>query len=209
MINSVMGSLSAPRIRTSTDIATSKQYPWSAGPTQNLITMFGLTCSINRYYDPTTGQFMSVDPFADQTGSPYSYTGGDPINGVDPLGLNWLTKAWDDTGGKVVHEISTHGVEIGLIAGGVVLLAGATVLTGGLSDVIWATGAGLAEEGSDLEVAELATHIPFVLLPGITVGGFGLASIGYGIYGWISGPKSKTSEKSLSANISSTVFSCR
>jgi len=204
-----MGSLSAPRIRTSTDIATSKQYPWSAGPTQNLITMFGLTCSINRYYDPTTGQFMSVDPFADQTGSPYSYTGGDPINGVDPLGLNWLTKAWDDTGGKVVHEISTHGVEIGLIAGGVVLLAGATVLTGGLSDVIWATGAGLAEEGSDLEVAELATHIPFVLLPGITVGGFGLASIGYGIYGWISGPKSKTSEKSLSANISSTVFSCR
>ena len=185
------------------------QWSWSLASYSSRSMTFAADGSINRYYDPTTGQFMSVDPFADQTGSPYSYTGGDPINGVDPLGLNWLTKAWDDTGGKVVHEISTHGVEIGLIAGGVVLLAGATVLTGGLSDVIWATGAGLAEEGSDLEVAELATHIPFVLLPGITVGGFGLASIGYGIYGWISGPKSKTSEKSLSANISSTVFSCR
>ena len=204
-----MKTLFNKRIRQGRYTSEIDRHAWSTPSIWMRTTTFASACSINRYYDPTTGQFMSVDPFADQTGSPYSYTGGDPINGVDPLGLNWLTKAWDDTGGKVVHEISTHGVEIGLIAGGVVLLAGATVLTGGLSDVIWATGAGLAEEGSDLEVAELATHIPFVLLPGITVGGFGLASIGYGIYGWISGPKSKTSEKSLSANISSTVFSCR
>jgi hypothetical protein len=45
-----------------------------------------------------------------QTGQPYAYTGDDPVNGVDPLGLWWgqgtLGKVWDDTGGKVVHGVS-------------------------------------------------------------------------------------------------------
>ena len=82
-----MGSLSAPRIRTSTDIATSKQYPWSAGPTQNLITMFGLTCSINRYYDPSTDQFLSVDPDVQTTDEPYAFVNDNPLNLEDPLGL--------------------------------------------------------------------------------------------------------------------------
>jgi uncharacterized protein RhaS with RHS repeats len=43
--------------------------------------------SINRYYDPATGQFLSVDPDVAQTDQPYAYTGDDPVNGVDPLGL--------------------------------------------------------------------------------------------------------------------------
>jgi hypothetical protein len=42
---------------------------------------------VNCYYEPGTGQFLSVDPLVDQTGLPYGYTGGDPVNGVDPLGL--------------------------------------------------------------------------------------------------------------------------
>ena len=45
-------------------------------------------CSpIGRYYDPGTGQFISVDPLVDLTGLPYSYTGGNPVNGVDPTGM--------------------------------------------------------------------------------------------------------------------------
>jgi RHS repeat-associated protein len=47
----------------------------------------GLLYLINRYYDPTTGQFLSVDPDAAETGQPYAYTGDDPVNGTDPLGL--------------------------------------------------------------------------------------------------------------------------
>lgn len=43
--------------------------------------------SVHRYYDPTTGQFLSVDPLADMTGTPYAFTGGDPVNGSDPAGL--------------------------------------------------------------------------------------------------------------------------
>ena len=40
-----------------------------------------------RYYHPATGQFMSVDPLAAATASPYSYTTGDPVNNADPRGL--------------------------------------------------------------------------------------------------------------------------
>ena len=29
-----------------------------------------------RYYDPTTAQFITVDPLVDSTGTPYGYTGG-------------------------------------------------------------------------------------------------------------------------------------
>jgi RHS repeat-associated protein len=47
----------------------------------------GLNYLIGRYYDPTTGQFLSIDPDVAETGQPYAYTGDDPVNGVDPLGL--------------------------------------------------------------------------------------------------------------------------
>jgi RHS repeat-associated protein len=42
-----------------------------------------------RYYDPTTAQFLSVDPLVAQTRSPYGYVGGNPVNGSDPSGLNF------------------------------------------------------------------------------------------------------------------------
>ncbi len=47
----------------------------------------GLLYLIGRYYDPGTGQFLSVDPLVQETGQPYAYTGDDPVNAVDPLGL--------------------------------------------------------------------------------------------------------------------------
>jgi RHS repeat-associated protein len=42
---------------------------------------------IGRYYDPTTDQFLSVDPDVAETGQPYAFTGDDPVNETDPLGL--------------------------------------------------------------------------------------------------------------------------
>jgi RHS repeat-associated protein len=47
-----------------------------------------------RYYDPSTGQFMSVDPVVAVTGQPYSYAGDSPIAQTDPSGLiNWKATA--------------------------------------------------------------------------------------------------------------------
>lgn len=44
-----------------------------------------------RWYDPTTGRFQSLDPFAGRSTDPqsyhkYLYTHADPINGIDPTG---------------------------------------------------------------------------------------------------------------------------
>jgi len=40
-----------------------------------------------RWYDPSTGQFISQDPLVDQTLQPYAYAQGSPVNVSDPTGL--------------------------------------------------------------------------------------------------------------------------
>ena len=67
---------------------------------------------INRYYDPVTGQFISVDPNVIATGAPYAYVADNPINAVDPLGLDcgWFSAicgAYDATAGAIKDVAST------------------------------------------------------------------------------------------------------
>jgi len=47
----------------------------------------GLIYLINRYYDPTTDEFLSIDPDVADTDQPYVFTDDDPLNAEDPLGL--------------------------------------------------------------------------------------------------------------------------
>jgi RHS repeat-associated protein len=50
----------------------------------------GLVYLRARVYDPSTAQFMSVDPQVGQTGEPYAYAGDNPVNADDPSGeLFW------------------------------------------------------------------------------------------------------------------------
>jgi RHS repeat-associated protein len=71
----------------------------------------------NRDYDPTIGQFTSLDPLDGVNGSPtvansYNYVENDPQNGTDPMGLCRKTDvefswSWtDEVGGPHIH---THG----------------------------------------------------------------------------------------------------
>ncbi len=48
----------------------------------------GVIYLIGRYYDPTTGQFLSADPLVTETGQVYAYAGDNPVIGTDPLGLS-------------------------------------------------------------------------------------------------------------------------
>jgi RHS repeat-associated protein len=43
---------------------------------------------INRYYDSSTGQFLSVDPLVGATGQAYAYADASPVNRTDPSGLD-------------------------------------------------------------------------------------------------------------------------
>ncbi|HZU13390.1 MAG TPA: RHS repeat-associated core domain-containing protein [Chloroflexota bacterium] len=47
----------------------------------------GLQYLRNRYYDPSTEQFLTVDPLVGQTQQPYGYAGDNPVNWDDPSGL--------------------------------------------------------------------------------------------------------------------------
>jgi uncharacterized protein RhaS with RHS repeats len=42
---------------------------------------------VHRYYDPATGQFLTVDAAVDLTGQPYGYAAGNPVNEGDPTGF--------------------------------------------------------------------------------------------------------------------------
>lgn len=50
---------------------------------------------VDRYYDPSTDQFLSVDPDVAETGQPYAFTKDDPLNSTDPLGLYGLCNSQD------------------------------------------------------------------------------------------------------------------
>ena len=47
----------------------------------------GLSYLIDRYYDPATGQFVSLDPLVEQTNTPYGYAWYNATNETDPTGL--------------------------------------------------------------------------------------------------------------------------
>ncbi len=96
---------------------------------QYLDTVSGLYYLRARWYDPATGQFISVDALVGITDQPYQYVGGDPVNLTDPTGLAcWaalefgLTKAsrqcWKSGYKRAGHDIA-HGT-VGVCISGVV-----------------------------------------------------------------------------------------
>jgi len=113
----------------------------------------GLLYLINRYYDPATGQFISVDPLVDETKQAYAYTEDDPVNSIDPDGLNCYVfsifcGAYDTTAGAVkntaefIYHHPIQSIEIGGALISVVATEGAT------SEVLVETVTVTAEEDS-------------------------------------------------------------
>ena len=49
----------------------------------------GLAYVVNRYYDPATGLFMTIDPDLSQTRQPFGYADDNPVNVTDPSGECW------------------------------------------------------------------------------------------------------------------------
>jgi type VI secretion system secreted protein VgrG len=45
----------------------------------------------HRWYDPEVGRFIAEDPLGhDAGGNPYTFAADDPVNGLDPSGLQKL-----------------------------------------------------------------------------------------------------------------------
>ena len=51
----------------------------------------GLHYNYHRYYDPGTGRYLTPDPIGLEGGiNLFSYTYNNPLNNIDPLGLDWF-----------------------------------------------------------------------------------------------------------------------
>jgi RHS repeat-associated protein len=105
----------------------------------------GLIYLVDRYYDSTTGQFLTVDPRVDQTGQPYAYTGDDPVNDVDPMGLD----VYEDEGGGEVGPAGGGIIGAGGPGGGAYGGGGSGPLdVYGWTELNGASGVWLSPDGS-------------------------------------------------------------
>lgn len=88
----------------------------------------GLIYMRARYYDPTTGEFLTRDPAVQLTQEPYSYSSNDPLNSVDPSGLNdcGLFSSICDVGHFLSNCSQARG---GLLSGALGCDTGGTSLT--------------------------------------------------------------------------------
>ena len=125
----------------------------------------GLVFLLNRYYDPKTEQFISVDPKVAQTGQPYSYAGDDPVNGCDPNGLSGTIsqQAQDDLffGNVYLQQaVSLLQQALGLLDEARWLLLGAWVSAAQGNSAAaqnYLTGAGWCEAGAAIDMSEAVT----------------------------------------------------
>ena len=60
----------------------------SASRTRVLVRGCAVGVSVARYYDPTTAQFLTRDPLESITRAPYGYASSDPLDEIDPTGLD-------------------------------------------------------------------------------------------------------------------------
>lgn len=68
-----------------------------------------------RYYDPSTAQFISRDPLASLTKTPYAYTNDNPLNETDPTGLCGWTDPFgciSDAAGAVANQATSWAGDI-------------------------------------------------------------------------------------------------
>jgi RHS repeat-associated protein len=115
-----------------------------------------------RYYDPSVGQFISVDPARATTREPYAYVSNNPVNGVDPLGrCSW-------------NPFDSHSCEG-------VIVTGATQLPGAVAQDI--------QQGQENFVVNfqnggyIAIGVPLILAGGLAVAGFAISAAPYVVAG--------------------------
>jgi RHS repeat-associated protein len=104
----------------------------------------GLVFLRARYYDPATAEFLTMDPDTDVTGTPYAYTGGNPLNAVDLTGRDWWNPfswsgdTWKNIGAGALAGAAIVGTAACIVAepcglGELALAGGGAVAAGGIS----------------------------------------------------------------------------
>jgi RHS repeat-associated protein len=125
---------------------------------------------VNRYYDPASYQFLSIDPKVGTTLEPYAFVAGDPLNATDPLGLG---------GGPICGRV--HGRRH-CYGGGGRARPGAFFhwLRNGAHRIESRWAKGFAEEHPELAYAARHTSMSAHVTLSGGAGGYGMVQLGIG-----------------------------
>ena len=164
----------------------------------------GLIYLVNRYYNPSTDQFLSVDPMVDTTGQPYVFANDNPLNATDPLGLlsksiriivgRSLVTVTVDVSGQLAARngsiaVSLNGVSFNLHG------ASETVGIGGAQIAAAGTGIAFSSSGPQLTTSrqynvdyrnsevQVSVSVSMSVQPLPPSGGFGRTLARYGLAG--------------------------
>lgn len=113
----------------------------------------GLQYLRTRYYDPSTGQFLTRDPLFEITNTPFSFGFNDPVDIADPTGMFCLLGTNPDhtcRGHSAAHVIGLGAAVVGVTAAVVVVSVG----TGGVADVVGGIGLGAGIVGAGADCVE-------------------------------------------------------
>ncbi len=97
----------------------------------------GLHYNYFRYYDPTTGRYITSDPIGLQGGlNTYAYGGNSPIRYIDPFGLTTFSVSVNVTGGGVIGgtlglniTFAPNGIQVTSTKGGGSFVGGGGAVT--------------------------------------------------------------------------------
>jgi RHS repeat-associated protein len=141
----------------------------------------GLVYLRARYYDPSTGQFISRDPLVAVTRAPYAYVADNPLNAIDPSGLDFL-----GIGNAINTLINKPAVAAKAASIAAAVASGLALVS--LASVEVTGPVGLAAAGYFEGVAELSTGIAAVEdyrsgnSAGLLLDLFGLQTGGFGMW---------------------------
>lgn len=132
--------------------------PWSPAPTTKRSRPRAVTSVINRYYDPSTDQFLSIDPIVNLTDQPYVFSGDNPLDVEDPLGLHAAVGIGGESNATVQSQApiteNLDDSETNTLAPGSVVTS--TESSSGVTDITTAGGGTTYEVGG--ESLELTDH---------------------------------------------------
>jgi RHS repeat-associated protein len=129
-----------------------------------------------RYYDPTTGQFVTSDPLRTFTRQPYSYAGDDPVNNFDPSGLSWYNplswtkRTWNDVANGVAATAGAVAVGVALVASAPVAIGVGLIATGVAAGVALTSSTIQCSRGGFGSQACSNTLLGWTVNTGISVG---------------------------------------
>jgi RHS repeat-associated protein len=90
-----------------------------------------------RYYDPSTGQFLTRDPAAALTQDPYNYAADDPTTNTDPSGLRPIGPPQTIGPGRPLLHVTANSFYDGVPEAGAIWLQGNVIKTDGKTGDLW------------------------------------------------------------------------